>query len=111
PWILVQEILIINISRHIKVLPVIHTGPPQRLLTELEAERFDQVQPCARSDTCSSDISRVRRDLRLEKYNIQHLPSPLLFSAAQTLDESVHPAQRFLQLFQRISIGNPQIAF
>jgi CBS domain-containing protein len=51
---------------------VVKTGPAQAALIEPEAERPDQVQPCAGVGTEADDVARVRRDLGFVKRDVEN---------------------------------------
>ena len=70
PGVFLQEILIVDVGGHIEVLPVVHAGPPEVLLSEAKAQGFDEVKSRARGHAGTADISRIGGNFWLQKYNI-----------------------------------------
>ena len=68
--VFLQEILIVDVGGHIEVLPVVHAGPPEVLLSEAKAQGFDEVKSRARGHAGTADISRIGGNFQLQKYNI-----------------------------------------
>ena len=66
PRIFLQKVLVIDVGRHIQVFPVIHPGPFQRFLIQLEAQRLNEVQATAGGNTGAADIAGIGRNLRLK---------------------------------------------
>jgi hypothetical protein len=75
------------------VPPIVHAGPLQRLVIELESQGLDQMKARSGRGTQARDIAGVRRDFWLEKNHVHVTVSvssgvPAAFLAARNLDES-----------------------
>jgi hypothetical protein len=57
---------------HIQREPVIHAGPPQVAVRDLEPKGMDQVEPRSRERAHSAHVSGVLGDLGLEQDNMDH---------------------------------------
>jgi hypothetical protein len=68
------------INREVYHRPVVQPGPFDRLLTDVEAQRLNEVQSAAGSRAGAGDISGVLGDLRFYQYNIYHSFLSLLAS-------------------------------
>lgn len=55
----------------VEIPPVIHSGPGNAAMIELESQRFDQEQTGPAGHASSSHGSRIIRDFRLVKNNVQ----------------------------------------
>jgi hypothetical protein len=51
---------------------VVESRAPQRALVHREAERVNEVQPCAHIGTQANHVARVRRYLRLIQNDVEH---------------------------------------
>jgi hypothetical protein len=56
-------------------LVVIQSGASHGLAVQMEAERFDQVQLAAGVRGEPDQVTRVRRNLRLEQHDVEHARS------------------------------------
>lgn len=52
--------------------PVIHSRATERLFLQGKSERANQVETGAGGEAKSRDISRIRRNFRLDENNVQH---------------------------------------
>jgi hypothetical protein len=71
-WVLGKEVVQIRVDTQIHHGPVIQSGPADRFLTDVEAQRLYQMKAAAGGGTGAGNIAAVLRDLRFYKYNIQH---------------------------------------
>src|SRR5215469_11713733 len=55
---------------NIYFVPIIETGAFQFSIIERKAERFDQMESRSRCETKTTDVARVRRNLRLNQNNV-----------------------------------------
>lgn len=79
-----KEILQAFVYLQLHVRPVIKAGPAETLLVQAEAKGLDQVKYAACCSSSAGDVSRVRRDLRFDEYDVQgHLQPPFLWNKIQ----------------------------
>jgi hypothetical protein len=62
----------IGVDTQIHHGPVIQSGPANRFLADVEAQRLNQMEAAAGSGAGAGNIAAVLRDLRFYKHNIQH---------------------------------------
>jgi hypothetical protein len=67
-----EKIIQAGIDRQIHHGPVIQAGAFDRFLTDVEAQRLNEVQPAARGGAGPGDISAVLGDLRFYQYDVYH---------------------------------------
>ena len=67
-----EQVLQIFVIKDVHQVPVIQSGPPDRLLRNVESQRADQVQLTAGGRTSAGDIAAVLRDFRLYQYDMEH---------------------------------------
>ena len=66
------ERLPVGMLMHVELLPVVHAGPAQMPVADLESQGMNEVQPRAGDGAHATDVAGVLRDLRLEEHDVQH---------------------------------------
>lgn len=67
---LLQEGFPVGMTRKIHMLPVIHSGTADMGIVQRKGDRFHQMELTFRAAANSSDIARILRDFRFNKYNM-----------------------------------------
>jgi hypothetical protein len=57
----------------IDFLPVIESSPFERAIVDRESERLNKMQRGSRRETKPADVARIRRNLRLDKDDVEHV--------------------------------------
>ena len=60
-----------GVHRDIGEFVIVEAGAAQARVVELEAQRFDEMQPRAGVGAQANDVARVGRDLRLEEDDVE----------------------------------------
>jgi len=64
------------VHREQREFVVVESGAAQLRVVEVEAERADQVQPCAAVRAQADDVARVGRDLGFDQYDVKQISLP-----------------------------------
>ena len=67
-----EKVVQIAVYRQLHHRPVIQSGPAHGFFTDVESQRFDQMQMAAGGCTSASDISAILWNFRFHQNNIDH---------------------------------------
>ena len=70
--VIFKKIIQVLIHPDVHQMPVIESGPLDRLVGDIKAERLDQMQHTARRRTGPGNVAGICRDLRFDQNNVQH---------------------------------------
>ena len=59
-------------AAQIDLRPVVETGAFQVAFLERKTQRSDEVQTCSGGEAQASDVAGIRRNLRLDEYDVEH---------------------------------------
>jgi hypothetical protein len=54
------------------LVPVVHSGALKIAIVDRKPKRFNQMQPAARREAKTGDISSIRRNFRFDQCNVKH---------------------------------------